>query len=97
MIPTPRPSATLTRIHGRHLSAYLAALDEMKRWANVKDRRSNVLRAHYERQRKDAVTVAYLIDKDQEVCEAQIMLERATAHAAALGPAAILESQGMIT
>lgn len=95
-IPTPRVSPTPKTITGRYMSAYLVALDDMRRWEHRKDRRSASLRAYYEKQRKDEVTITHLIDQDQLVREAQILLDRATAKAAALGPAALLEAQGLM-
>lgn len=94
-VPIQR-SSTLGRIDGRWLAAYRTALAEIDRWATRKADRTESLRRYYDRQGKDSISAQVLIDKDQEVREAQLMLERATARAAALGPAAILEAQGFM-
>lgn len=75
------------------IARYIAAIEEMNEWAVKKATRRRQLEALY--RGKDRVTREFLIDKDQVMSECQIMLDRATARAAALGPAALLEAEGL--
>ncbi len=89
-IPRPRGESS------RFLLKYARALDQIDHWAEVKSAREEGLRRYYAKHGKDKVTTDHLIDQDQEVIIAQVMIDRFTARAAALGPAAILEAQGLL-
>lgn len=70
---------------------YWDALEDVARWTNRKASVTLTLRVKYMNEGKDGDTIAFLIDKDQEVRGCQVMLDRALAVAAAYGPAALLE------
>lgn len=70
---------------------YAAALVDVEAWSHEKRKRENSLRTFYRNQAIDDVSIGALIDKDQLVQEAQLLLDRAIAKAAAFGPGAIIE------
>ncbi len=70
---------------------YERALAEIEAWAQKKRQREMDLRAYYIKQNINDVSIGALIDKDQLVQEAQLLLNRAIAKAAAYGPGAIIE------
>ncbi len=75
---------------------YLTAVADINKWAMKKKQREDQLKIIFAQQGRDLVSAAYLIDQDQVMKECQIMLDRAVQLAAALGPAALLESQGTL-
>lgn len=71
---------------------YTQALNDLELQQRRKLAREAALRAMHERDGVDRISSGALIDKDQLVLEAQLLIDRAVAKAAAYGPGAILEA-----